>query len=300
MAMMNPDSTISNLPEHCATIIGVIAAIIYCILGTFAIFRSASSTAAIGFVILPFEAIIILLVFAFFGFWIGVLAQGVLDYRQRYSPRLFLAVIITVPAMFLFVTFGAELFSAYRDVNRISSMNTQELDQAFVKRPTHSLYGYDIFLLAAIAHNPNASGTLLDKIAHLDDPRINDSLGSIINLTKENRKGLAVIRLVVRNPNVSTKTLVFLTDSNNYNLLGDLAENPKLPVEFLRKLFRRAQTNPDGFLIEWGLAYNPTTPPDILRMLAKKIQYGKGFDVINSALSNNPGTPEDVKKLLFK
>jgi hypothetical protein len=178
-------------------------------------------------------------------------------------------------------------------------MSTPELEQAFLNRPTHSRYGYDIFIIAAIAQNPQTSGALLDTIAHLEDPRMNDSLGALINLTRENSKGLAVIRLVVHNPSVKTKTLVYLTNSKNNNLLGDIASNRKLSPDILRQLYSKSQNNPEGYLIEWGLAYNPNTPPDILRALAKKIKYNTGFDVINSALTNNPSTPDDVRKLLF-
>lgn len=194
--------------------------------------------------------------------------------------------------------YGSELYAVYRDVNRVTYMNTQELDQAYLTRPKQSLFGNDIFILAAMAQNPNATSTLLNNIAHLDDPRLNDRLGSMIGLTKENRKGLAVIRLVVNNPNVSLDTLTYLTDSNNFDVLGDLASNPKLPVNLLRKLYEKAQTSSEGYLIDWGLAYNPNTPQDILRALAKKIKPDAAFDPIDSALKNNPSTPEDIKSLL--
>lgn len=89
---MNPESekaTINQLPKHCATILGVVAAMIVSILGTRAILNSTSSTAAIGFIILPFLAAIVLVVFAFVGFWIGVIAQGIADSNYRYKPRFF-------------------------------------------------------------------------------------------------------------------------------------------------------------------------------------------------------------------
>lgn len=294
------NATIAILPQKFALVLGITAAVIYCILGTFAIFRSASSTAGIGFIILPFQAVIILVVFAFIGFWLGVIAQGVCDKQYRYKLKFYLAFIILIPALYFSTTWGAELFSTYREVTRIGDMNTQELEQAYLNRPKHSLYGYDIFILAAIAQNPNTSSDVLDDIAHLNDPRINDTIGSVINLTRENRKGLAVIRLVEKNPNVSMKTLAYLTDSNNYSLLGDLAGNPKLSQELLRKLYARAPNSEEGYTIYWGLAYNASTPPDILRELAKKIQRDRSFDPINSGLTNNPSTPDDVKQLLFK
>ncbi len=299
MSLESKKTSIAHIPKHCATILGVIAAIVIFLLGTKAILNSASSTAAIGFIILPFYAVIVLVIFAFIGFWVGVIAQGVLDRNFRYKPRFFLGIIIIIPVMFYFASYGSELFITYREVNRITHMNTQELNQAYLSRPQHSLYGYDIYILAAIAQNPNTGSDLLNNIAHLDDPRLNDRLGSMLmDLTKKNRKGLAVMRLVVHNPNVSLDTLVYLTNSNNYNVLGDLASNPKLPVNELRKLYERARTSGEGYLIDWDLAYNPNTPQDILRELAKKIKPDAAFDPIDSALKNNPSTPEDVRALL--
>lgn len=291
---------IHHLPKRSAFYIGATAAIVFALLGIAAILRSTSSTAVIGFFYLPFEAIIIFLLFYFIGYWVGTLIQGLLDHHYRYRPRFLLALIITIPTIIFFVTLFSEIGVTYRDVNRISHMNSQQLDETFLKRPKKSLYGYDIFILAAIAQNRNASSALLDKIAHLEDPRINDRLGSIVNLTNGNTKGLAVIRLVVRNPNTDTQTLVYLTKSSNYELLSDLATNPKLPVDVLRKLYDIAQQNDAGYWIEWGLAYNPNTPADILRAVAKKIKYDRLFDPIKSALQNNPSTPEDVKKILSK
>ncbi len=296
-SMRHPSySTILHLPKYFALILGTTAAVLYGILGTMAILRLTAPLAGLALFILPFKAVIVLLVFAFVGFWVGVFVQGLLDHYYRYTFRFFLAIIIIVAILFFSMTLGSELFSTYREITRISSMNTQELEQAYLNRPKHSLYGYDIYILAAIAQNPNTSSTLLDKIAHLNESRINERIGSLFNLTRENKRGFAVVRLIEQNPNVSTKTLVYLTDSNNFYLLGDLSTNPKLPKELLRKLYTRAQASHEGYLIDWGLAENSNTPPDILRALAKKIQYDRGFDPINSALKNNPSTPEDVKK----
>lgn len=293
-------SIITRLPRYLGWILGIFAAILYCIVGFMAISRSAGSTASIGLLFLPIKALILLVIFGLLGFCMGVILQGLLDHHYRYKLRFFLALIIIIPILYFSIAFSLELFSTYREVNHINKMNQQELSQAYTNRPKYSLYGYDLFILAAIAQNPNASNLLLDEIAHLKDQRINDKVGvgAILDLSGGNREGFSVIRRVVRNPNVSIKTLTYLTDSNNYYLLGDLAANPKLSKEILRKLFARAQASDEGYMIELSLAGNASTPPDILRILAKKIQQGQEFNPIKNSLERNPSTPEDVKKLL--
>ncbi|MBS0286993.1 MAG: hypothetical protein JSR17_06840 [Proteobacteria bacterium] len=257
-------------PKRFAKYFGLIVAAIYWLLCILAISRSTNSTAAIGYIFIPVTALIVFCISAFIGFWIGVIVRGILDRSYRYNFSFVLAFVIVIPIILYFASMGLEIAITYRDVNRISLMNSAELDDAFLNRPKWSLHGYDIYYLAAIAQNPNSNSKLLDRIAHLDHPQINDRIGSIFNLTYKNTKGLAVIRLVEQNPNVSVNTLEFLTDSTNYYVLGDIAANKKLSVECLRKLYAKSQDNSKGYLIEWGLKNNPNTSPDILLELSGK------------------------------
>lgn len=292
-------ATIDRLPRYAALLIGFGAAGLFFIMGVMAILRSTSSTAALGFLVVPVFALFFLIAFSILGYLVGVVLQGLLVSEYRYRPRFFLSFLIVVPVMIYMSMYGAEVFNTYRRLDQIYQMNTHQLNVAFYTRPTHSYFGYDIFILDAIANHRSASAEVLDNIAHLNDPRLNESVGSIFGLSKGNGKGLAPIRLVALNPNVSVVTLRYLMSSDNYYLLGDMARSGKLSVEDLRKLYAKSQGQQEGYLIEWGLAYNPNTPPDILRELAKKIKYGSYFDVINSALKNNPSTPEDVRAKLF-
>lgn len=293
------NSKIERLPQYCAVILGVGAAIIVSILGTMSILHSSSSTAAIGFIVLPIIAAIVLFIFALIGCCIGIIAQGILDRNYRRQLQFYLAILIMIPTFIYSASVCSELYSTSLEVNRIGLMNSKELDEAFKSRPHDTRHGYDIYIVAAIAQNPATSSSTLNEIAHLNDPRMNERLGTmLVDLTKSNRKGFAAIRLVAQNPNVSVETLNDLTDSNNFYVLGDIASNRKLSVEMLRKLYGRSQNNNEGYLIEWGLAYNPNTPEDILRELAKKIKPNALFDPIESALKNNPSTPDDVRKIL--
>lgn len=269
MNFRSKEEWIKQLPRNFAMIVGIVAATLFCILFALAISRSTSSTAAIAWIFLPVYTIIVSLFFAFIGANIGMIAQGILACSYRHRMRFYLAIIITVPLIFYLGSLGLETFSTYRYVNSIAHMNTEELTQAFMHRPKNVTHNHDIYILAALAQNRHAGSELLNAIAHLNEPRLHLNLRSLtlLDLTQENHYGFSVIRLVVQNPNVSIETLKYLSDSNNFDLLSDLAANPKLPAPLLRKLYLRAKTNPDGYLIKSILAGNPNTPADVKKLL---------------------------------
>ena len=90
---------------------------------------------------------------------------------------------------------------------------------------------------------------VLDKIAHIKDPKLNDRLSN----PQGNRRGFATVSLVASNPNLSLKTLEYMADSDNCYLLGDIAGNRRLRVEYLRKLFAKVQDNQEGYMKNGGL-----------------------------------------------
>ncbi|MBS0236242.1 MAG: hypothetical protein JSS50_02760 [Proteobacteria bacterium] len=292
-------SKIARLPDRLSIFLGVWVTVIFAVLEVISTLNSTVSTAAIGFMFLPIAAGIVFIAAGFFGFLLGIVIRGVLDRQYGYDLSFFSSLCLISLLLFYSLPFAVELSSTYRKVNKINMMNSQELEEAFANLPITSYYGYDIFLIAAIAQNSDASGELLDKIAHLNHPRLDERLGSIIDLTGKNRKGYAAIRLVEMNPNVTLDTLQYLTDSNNYYVLGDIAGNPRLPEKYLRKLYARSQNHQEGYLIEWGLAANPSTPLDILRELSKKANREKLFDALQASLNMNPNAPPDIKKPAF-
>ncbi len=115
-------------------------------------------------------------------------------------------------------------------------------------------------------------------------------MGSLFPMLGENRKGLAVMRLVARHPNVEVETLVRLAASADDYVLGDVVMNSKTPLEILRKAHRKG-----GYLIEWGLAYNPKCPADILSALAESSN-----EYTRSPVAKNPGTPLEQVRMLAR
>jgi hypothetical protein len=110
-----------------------------------------------------------------------------------------------------------------------------------------------------------ASPELLDRIAVLEDPALYEPMGSLWDVMGENRKGIAVMRLVANHPNASGGMLARFADGSHVDTLRhELARNPNTPMRVLARWFES-----DDYLVEWGLALNPNTPPEVMERLSK-------------------------------
>jgi len=117
------------------------------------------------------------------------------------------------------------------------------------------------------------------------DPALYEPLGSLWDVMGGNRKGLPVMRLVVRHPNTRSETLAKLADGPNpQGLQPDLVANPNLPPEVLARWLD--STDPT---VEYGLASNPKLPQRAMDRLAKS-----GDRNVRLALTWNPGTPREI------
>lgn len=267
--------------------VGLIGAIATITLMTFAIFRSSSSTAAIGFIFLPFYFGVAFTGFFIWGYSLGYIKSWLAGAARRWHSGIVFAHLIGIGfAVLLFGGLGKGLLLT-SVVSKINTMNASaELTHSF----DNLFFGRNKFVLGAIAQNPASTTALLDKIARLDDPDLHDAMGSLFPLLGENRKGLAVMRLVVRNPQVSADTIEYLANtSQNTYVQGDIAGNPKTSDATLRRL--EAKRN---YLIDWGLSWNKNTPPDVLNKLLDREQYFTQRTTLEFLLKN-PSTPADVR-----
>lgn len=265
--------------------IGFIGAIAISILIVFTIFRSTSSTAAIGFVFIP-----VWFGVAFGGFFIWGYSLGYIKTWLANVPRIFnfkVALAFVVGICFAVLLFGGLgkgllLTSA---VSQIQGMNTnQELLDTF----ENSYFKSNKFVLGAIAQNPATSAELLDQIAKLSDPSLHNAMGSLFPVLGDNRKGLAVIRLVVLNPNVSANTIEYLASTSQVDyILGDIAGSSKTSTETLRRLETKK-----NYLIDWGLAQNQKTPPDVFANLLEREKYFTQRTTLEMLLRNPSTSPE--------
>jgi len=268
-------------------VIGVIGAVTISLLIVFSIFRSTSSTAAIGFVFIPIYFAIAFIGFFILGYCIGYIKTWLAGAPRIFNFKIGLAFIIGIcGAIFVIGGLGKGLLLT-SITSRISGMNTnQELLNTF----DNSYFKHNKFVLGAIAQNPVASPELLDRIAKLSDPSLHNGMGSLFPLLGENRKGLAVMRLVVMNPNVSADTIEYLASTSQTDyVLSNIAGSPKTSIETLRQL----ETKKDS-LIDWGLAQNQKTPPDVFAKLLEREKYFTQRTTLEMLL-RNPSTPPEIR-----
>ena len=251
-----------------------------------AILGSPSSTAAIGFLFVPFYAVVPGLL----GFALGCSIVYIVRWRRTPGRRPGPAALVSLVVLVLMLGGGG--LTLVENGRRMHAVET------VLATDTAGLLAYlergalrrDKFVLGAIAQNPAANALLLDEIAQLEDPSLHRKMGSLFPVLGGNQRGLAVMRLVARHANASTPTLVRLSRSPDAYVLSDVAGNAKTPVEVLRSLHARS-----GYLIEWGLARNPRAPSDVLHDLgASENEHTRG------SVAGNPGTPPEDLELLAR
>lgn len=240
-----------------AGIAGGIAAAVLSVKG---ILGSASSTAAIGFLFVPFIAIAAMVPAAVWGLAAGCVWLSLRGTR-RYAPGMLVAawaLAIAGPA-----AVGWEVWRGIaleRAVQEARSIDALALTEAFERSP----WKRDKFFLGTLAQRPDASPALLDRIAALDDADLFEPMGSLWDVMGENRKGIAVMRLVANHANARGETLARLADGPRYDALRhELARNPNTPMNVLQRWF-----DSTDYLVEWGLALNPKTPSAVMERLA--------------------------------
>jgi len=238
----------------------VLGALVTAALSVKGIFASGSSTAALGFITLPLVAALGAIPVAAWG---AALGHVVLRWRGAVqSPPLVmvaaLAVAAALPVMVAVeIARGLRLEAAVREVR---DMDVAQLGRAFTDSP----FKRDRYFLAALAQNPAAGAAVLERVAGLRDPELYEPMGSLWDVMGQNRKGIAVMRLVARHPNTDAATLAKLAAEPNAQVaVHELAANPKTPMPVLERWF-----NSTDYLVEWGLALNPITPQRVLQRLA--------------------------------
>ena len=239
---------------------GVGVSLLFCVLAVgsayWSITQSRSSTAAIGFIFLPFVGAL--------GGFLG-LAFG----RWRSSPEHTHSV-----AAFLGLA-GAVLLVAFnvREGTKTNAKNTVRDEQ----QTAHSEeIARDRALIAAgLGANENRQRAYLDSSirARMKDRAFliaaleNDSISPVIldSLTNSNDLGIAL--QAVRNPSTDRAALrrVYLTHTNPDYFVQALAGHSNTPPEIIREIYTKPRTitGLDGWF-----ARNPATPRDVLEKIS--------------------------------
>jgi hypothetical protein len=260
---------------------GVAGAIVVAALSVKAIHSSASSTAALGYIYLPLVAALAAIPV---GLWGLALGHAVLRLRGTVQspPMVFVAALLvaaSLPAAVVYeIQRGLRLEAAVREV---PAMDVLELDRANEASP----FNRDRYYLAALVQNKLARPALLARIAALQDAELYEPLGSLWDVMGENRKGLAVMRLLARHPNTGGETLAKLADGPHaQKVVHELAANPKTPMPVLARWY-----DSTDYLVEWGLALNPKTPQLVMERLATSSNI---YTRLN--LTHNKETPREI------
>jgi hypothetical protein len=267
---------------------GFIGAAVIGTLEVAGILHSTSSTAAIGFIFLPIPCLLAFCAFFIFGYSVGYIR----DQRANETKKIRFQLLLIILLVICFIGYiGKEIFIGLGTMNYVSEIEVTDNHEKLTSVFESPIFGKNKFVLGALAQNKYATAELLDKIAHLPDHELFNAMGSLFPVLGKNGKGLAVMRLVVLNPNVFPSTVEYLaTNTDEKYVLGDIAGNSKTSETTLRKL-----EHENNYLIDWGLARNQKTPHDIFaRLLDRKKD--SSFRWTLESISINPGASLEIKK----
>lgn len=286
-----PRSVASRPESRFAMVAGIAGGLLAAFISVKAILGSASSTAGIGFVFVPFIMVTAMVILGLWGFAVGCLWHAARGTSHHYAVVLVMAALIALglPAWAGWqVTQGLALEHA---VAQTRSMGARELERAMEDSPWKA----NRFFIGAVVQNPAASEALLDRLsrlpAQLPEAELYEPLGSLWDVKLDNRKGLAAMRLLVLNPNVGAATLARLAEGPDApKVIGDILRNPRTPPAVMARYFD--STDPQ---VQWGLALNPALPVAVMEKLSASEDRYVRFN-----LTYNPATPEAILEKLAR
>jgi len=266
---------------------GVAGGVVAAAVSVKSIMSSGGSTAAIGFLLVPFIAIAAMLATGLWGLAAGCVwlsLRGARQYALLLLAAAWALALAGPAAVGWEVTRGLALERAVRGVR---ALDARALDAAFERSP----WNRDRFYLGVLVQREDAGPALLDRIAALDDPALYEPLGSLWDVMGENRKGIAVMRLLANHGSVRGETLARLANGPRADVLRhELARNPNTPPKVLERWL-----DSTDYLVEWGLALNPNTPPAVLERLSRSPNL---YTRLNLTL--NAATPAPILERLAK
>lgn len=288
----NPGMTqsLATRPEaRFALFAGLLGGLAAAVISVKAILGSASSTAGIGFVFVPFIMAGAMVLTGVWGLALGCVWHSMRGTVAHYRAILLLA---WLTALGLPAYAGWQIWQGLeleRAVAQALAMNRTELELAIRASPWRD----NRFFIGAVAQNKAASETLLDHLASLPealpDAELYEPLGSLWDVKGNNPKGLSAMRLVVLNPNVGAATLARLAEGPQADkVIADVLRNAKTPDRVLARYFDSTDPN-----IEWGMALNPRLPVAVMERLAKSGSLYARFN-----LTYNPATPKAILESL--
>jgi hypothetical protein len=265
---------------------GILGAAILSILHYLAILRSTNSTAAIGLLFIPFVALMAFAVFFIWGYSVAYLKLKRQDGHAFALKRKFAWGVAALLSVYGFVFFATGLALTF-EVGKVLQLQTEpEILHVF----ENTLWKRNPFILAAVAQNPLTPSTLLDKMAMLKDPALEQPLASLFPVLGNNTKGFAVQRLVIMHPNIFPETIDYLARTSTSDfVLSSCASSPKTLKSTLQELEKK-----NLYLVDWGLAQNLNTPPEVFAALLERSPSASQRTTLDM-ISRNPLAPQPVR-----
>ena len=241
--------------------------------GGWAVLQSRSSTAGLGFLFLPFIAVLA-----------GALAWAFQNLRVSRSLPVRTAAWACLLGAIAVV--GGELNAGRetiaknrgRDAEHRARALRMERNQADISQRLALAPGQEVATLAVLLREHEGDPEFLL-------PALESKFASADDLDRFARKDeLSLTLTALRNPNCRAETLVRIHRTHAYPdyFLQALSAHPNTPPELLREIHAQQPRRIQG-LDHW-LARNPSTPPDLLEALSR----GADVNVIRGLLQN-PG-----------
>ncbi|MBN9287418.1 MAG: hypothetical protein J0H47_05755 [Gammaproteobacteria bacterium] len=270
----------------------------YALLAVLATSRVDSSTAAIGYIFIPFTAFVIAIKAGFYGL---ALSYAFYVVKQKYPKINFFFIVsffILLYGCWWIVVQTIQTIQVKVIIENVQTTHSAEELAKIFNDSQKMLDNNRQYILEAIALNPATSTQTLRDIANLDIASLHQRTYSLFFYQPDNRKGFAVMRLVAMHPHTDEATLKILSGSPSSYVIAEVAQNPNADPSLLRRLWQQY-----GNKIALTISRNPHTPPDILVTLANEPDLEpKGNELIQEWLkaniAKNPNTPPEILEKL--
>ena len=282
----NKHPSLTNRPVLAASAVSVIGTTLFLAYVSHLILQIRSSTAALGFLVLPVYGVIGgSIIFALTWAMAELIGCRTLWKKSTETIngwKFCLAALILLSTAGLLLNYVHSEFYVRKAGNR--SASAEELKALWSRPGTQR----DRFIVAALAKNRACPPDILLAIAKIDTPAFREKHQSFRDLMKNDF--YAAHRHVAQNPNTPVEALVLLSRSPSPYVISDVARNVRTPIPTLV-----ATSNHPDFIVPLALAGNRNTPPQVLMDLGKNAnQY------VRQQVAQNTNTPVGTLVMLSK
>ena len=282
-------------PLRYGLILGAIGFVGAFIWGIWSVTQSlaSSSTAALGYLVVPVLSLIIAIPFFVLGYCLYYIVEVFKSSGKKRLLSFTLALSVSLALLIPFSFWVDSGLTLSRVVDEIDNLKAEEIE-IFLEK---SDYGENQYVLEAVVSRSDIDADLLHKIATINSPELHERPHGFFfpfwERSKKKREWLkrtdfAVMRVIAWHPNVDVRTLLVLANSPDDYVLGAVASNDKTPPDVLARLLKKG-----GQTIYGGLASNPNSPPDVLHELSLM-----GDEYTRAAVARNDNASEDVIRKL--